>query len=122
MNVYLLVGIGGFIGAMLRYGISVMTEMWWYGSFPAATLFANYAGCFLLPYVSCKMGSFVPTNVQKAITSGIIGSFTTFSAFSVETIALFESGKIAVGLLYLSLSITGGLLFVRLGEGRGNSK
>lgn len=119
MNVYLLVGIGGMIGAILRYSVSVLTTLWWSSSFPVATLFANYTGCFLLPFLSFKLSGAVSLDVQKAMTTGVIGSFTTFSAFSVETIALFESGNIFEGWLYLFLSIVGGLVFVRLGDRKG---
>ncbi len=104
------------IGAVLRYSVSILTALWWSGSFPVATLLANYIGCFLLPFLSFKLKGVVSTDVQKAVTAGMIGSFTTFSAFSVETIVLFESGNIFEGWLYLFLSIIGGLVFVRLGD------
>ncbi len=104
------------IGAVLRYSVSILTALWWSGSFPVATLLANYIGCFLLPFLSFKLNGVVSTDVQKAVTAGMIGSFTTFSAFSVETIVLFESGNIFEGWLYLFLSIIGGLVFVRLGD------
>ncbi|OAH60638.1 hypothetical protein AWH49_15660 [Domibacillus aminovorans] len=107
------------IGAVLRYSVSILTVLWWSGSFPVATLLANYIGCFLLPFLSFKLSGVVSTDVQKAITTGVIGSFTTFSAFSIETIALFESGNIFEGWLYLFLSIIGGLVFVRLGDRKG---
>ncbi|MGG3449394.1 fluoride efflux transporter CrcB [Domibacillus aminovorans] len=119
MNIYILIGIGGMIGAVLRYSVSILTVLWWSGSFPVATLLANYIGCFLLPFLSFKLSGVVSTDVQKAITTGVIGSFTTFSAFSIETIALFESGNIFEGWLYLFLSIIGGLVFVRLGDRKG---
>jgi CrcB protein len=107
------------IGAVLRYSVSVLTALWWSGSFPVATLLANYAGCFLLPFVSVKLGGVVSSHIQKAITTGVIGSFTTFSAFSIETVALFEAGKVFEAFLYLFLSIAGGLFFVRFGERKG---
>lgn len=109
------------IGAVLRYSIGWLMVLWWNGSFPFATLLANYIGCFLLPFLSFKLSGAVSPNVQKAVTTGVIGSFTTFSAFSVETIALFESGKLVEGWLYLCLSIIGGLVFVRLGDRKGST-
>ncbi|OLN24265.1 hypothetical protein BTO30_00205 [Domibacillus antri] len=106
------------IGAVMRYGLSIGTALWWNGSFPLATLLANYIGCFLLPFSSVKLSGNVSTDVQKAVTTGVIGSFTTFSAFSVETMTLFESGAAFEAFLYVFLSITGGMVFVRLGSER----
>lgn len=113
--VYLLVGCGGVIGALLRYGVAAATVHWWSGGFPIATLFVNCLGCFLLPFLTGKLTSRITVSMQKAITTGIIGSFTTFSTFSVETITLLEQGKIEPAIWYMLLSVGGGLFFVNLG-------
>jgi fluoride exporter len=118
---YILVGLAGMIGALLRYTLSVTTAFWWEGSFPLATLLTNYIGCFLLPFLTLQLPDRMTVSMQKAITTGLIGSFTTFSAFSVETIALLETGEAITAFGYVLLSIAGGLFFVHLGYKRGRA-
>ncbi|MEM1505000.1 fluoride efflux transporter CrcB [Domibacillus sp. 8LH] len=114
--IYIWIGLGGVMGALLRYGVSAVIGHGAAGGFPIATLFVNCLGCFLLPFLNEKVKDRIPVPIQKAVTAGVIGSFTTFSAFSVEVITLIEAGRAASALLYIGLSIGGGLLFVRLGR------
>ena len=97
--VYLFVGIAGSLGAILRYliGISLFTN----SSFPYSTLII-------------KRTSLSPA-IATAIGTGFVGSFTTFSTLSVETVQLFQRGAIGLGVLYVFISIVGGLLMSRLG-------
>ncbi len=106
-------------GALLRYIVSIAIAAWWDGSFPLATLAVNYIGCFFLPLLTLRLKSRLSVPVQKAVTTGIIGSFTTFSTFSVETVSLWETGQAAAALGYVLLSIVGGLFFTRLGFKKG---
>jgi CrcB protein len=113
--VYFFVGIAGTFGAILRYliGLSVFTN----ALFPYATLSINLIGCFLLAWLTTnlfKRLSISPA-VKTAIGTGFVGSFTTFSTFSVETVELFRSGRILIGILYVLASIIGGILLSRLG-------
>ncbi|WP_046175848.1 fluoride efflux transporter CrcB [Domibacillus indicus] len=117
--IYILVGAGGMAGALLRYIVSIAIAAWWDGSFPLATLAVNYIGCFFLPLLTLRLKSRLSVPVQKAVTTGIIGSFTTFSTFSVETVSLWETGQAAAALGYVLLSIVGGLFFTRLGFKKG---
>lgn len=117
--IYLLVGLGGMIGAGLRYSLSLATACGWPGSFPLATLIANWAGCFLLPFLTFRLANRFSAAAQKGITTGVIGSFTTFSTFSVETVAMWETGQIGAAFFYVFLSLAGGLLFVQLGVRKG---
>lgn len=113
--IYFLVGIAGALGAMLRYSIGIFFST--NSIFPFATLCINLIGSFLLAWLTYglfKRSSIAP-EVKTAITTGFIGSFTTFSAVSVETVSLFESGNILLGILYIVLSIFGGLLMSQLG-------
>lgn len=113
--VYIFVGIAGALGAMLRYGIGLL--FFTNSSFPFATLCINLAGSFLLAWLTYGLfqRSSIAPEIKIAITTGFIGSFTTFSAVSVETVNLFESGNILLGALYIVLSIFGGLLMSQLG-------
>lgn len=111
---YLAIGIGGIVGASSRYGLSILVGD--HGAFPTATLVINLIGCFLL---SCLLNSPVikrllsPTLIA-AIGTGIIGSFTTFSTVTVETMDLIYNNMI-LAILYVLLSIFGGLYCSFLG-------
>lgn len=113
--VYVYVGIAGFLGAILRYliGLSFFTN----SLFPYATLSINLLGSFLLSWFSTNLfkRSSLPASVKTAIGTGFVGSFTTFSTLSVETVELFENGRFLIGILYIFVSIAGGLLMSRLG-------
>lgn len=113
--VFLLVGIAGAIGAMLRYiiGIIFFTN----SIFPYATLCINLIGSFLLTWLTYGLlrRSSLSPEIKTAMTTGFIGSFTTFSAVSVETVSLFQNGDLLLGVLYIFLSIVGGLFMSQLG-------
>lgn len=113
--IYIYVGIGGCIGAIARYAVgSIITEQL---MFPVATLMVNLIGSFLLAYFIFYLFVKLPFNekIKIALTTGVLGSFTTFSALSVETIALIENNKIMLAITYVILSALGGLLMVCLG-------
>lgn len=112
---YLLIGFAGILGAIVRYliGISFFTN----SPFPFATLFINLTGSFLLAWLTSNLSkkfSLSPLLVTT-IGTGFIGSFTTFSTMSVETVTLFKNGELLLGFLYIFASIFGGLLMSRLG-------
>ncbi|MBD8591679.1 MULTISPECIES: fluoride efflux transporter CrcB [Peribacillus] len=112
---YFLIGIAGALGAILRYliGLSLFTN----SIFPFATLSINLIGSFLLAWLTTnlfKRFSLSPS-VKTAIGTGFVGSFTTFSTLSVETVELFKNGRILIGILYIFASIVGGILMSRLG-------
>lgn len=112
---YLLVGIAGSLGAALRYSLSLLLSN--ETVFPFSTLCINLIGCFLLTYLTAGLfsKSSIPANVKTAIGTGFIGSFTTFSAFSVETITLFVNDQFILGITYIVSSLIGGLLMSSLG-------
>ena len=101
-----LVAVGGAVGATLRYltGIGIV-RLFGHHDFPVAILVANVAGSFL-------MGVFVELAAERGLThlsplvmTGFLGGFTTFSAFSLETMTLFERGAMAQAALYVVLSV-----------------
>ena len=115
----LAVGIGGAIGACLRFFVSQIIV--YEAGFPLATFSANCIGCFLLSYLlSGKLLKNYP-KIKLALTTGLLGSFTTFSTFSSETISLISDQLYGTAFVYVLLSAIGGLLlsFVgyRLGSG-----
>ena len=112
---YLAVGIGGIIGALLRYYIS----MWFLSLeyFPlTGTLCINLTGCFLLGYINGKIRDYeLPTWLITGITTGIIGSYTTFSTFSSDVIHYINEGFIILALIYIFISSVGGYFSVCTG-------
>ncbi|MDR7239443.1 fluoride efflux transporter CrcB [Neobacillus drentensis] len=115
--IYFLVGLGGIAGSLFRYLLSVMSVAIWGKEFPIGTLLINVTGAFLLGFMT---NYFVGSNkihpyLNTALTTGVIGSYTTFSTFCFETVHLFETGKIIFGVFYLFASLLGGLFFVRAG-------
>ena len=101
-----LVALGGAIGAALRYltGVGIV-RLAGHGEFPVAILTVNVIGSFV-------MGVFVVLAAQRGLThlspfvmTGLLGGFTTFSAFSLETMTLIERGQIGLASIYVVLSV-----------------
>lgn len=112
---YIAVGIGGMAGSILRYLISLYTNGLWHGLFPYGTFIANITGCFILGILSgWQFGKKLPPYIVSGMGTGFIGSFTTFSALSMETVNLLNSEPV-MALLYIALSGTLGLFMAFLG-------
>ncbi len=104
----------GMAGAMSRYALDLLINA---GHFPLATLMINLLGCFLLAFVTVFLAGFskLPSKLISAIGTGFIGSFTTFSAFALESAELIQTGSYLSAAVYISGSLFGGLLFGILG-------
>jgi len=113
----LIVGLGGVIGALLRYYLGLTFHSWWTSPFPYGTLTINLIGAFVLAYFNEKIATTfpVPEWLRLGFGTGLAGAFTTFSTFSVETVTLFRQGLWAMGLTYVMFSLVGGLLLAYLG-------
>ena len=99
-----LVALGGGIGASLRYAVSSWIT---YDSFPIATISVNILGSFILGVVALSVShSLISTELALFLGVGIIGSFTTMSAFSVETIEMLQDGNISSASIYVVLTFT----------------
>lgn len=106
-----MVGIGGFVGSVLRYLVSVAFAGWLGSPFPYATFIVNIAGCFamgILFGLSERTGVLSPEG-RALLMAGFCGGFTTFSAFSVESVALIESRHFVFLFLYVGLSVILGI-------------
>ena len=110
------VALGGAIGAVLRFlaGVGIYRVLG-QGAFPVGVLSVNIIGSFL-------MGVFVVLAAQRGLThlnplvmTGILGGFTTFSAFSLETVTLIERGQPGLAGLYVGLSVIGSVGGLMLG-------
>lgn len=109
--IYIYVGLAGAVGALARYGLGMMIDSIGPSAFPVSTLLINLSGSFLLGWLThmfLRTGKLSPQFVT-IVGTGMIGSFTTFSTFSVETIRLLDESRIGLALLYVFLSITLGL-------------
>ena len=112
MKVLLIAGAGA-LGALTRFGIGSAVGV---RSFPWATLGINLAGSFLLGLVVAAGAERQWSDLVMApVAAGFLGAFTTFSTFSVETNELVRSDRPGAALLYVSLSLVGGLLAACVG-------
>lgn len=119
MSKVLLVGFGGFLGAILRYGLASCVQARTTGSsIPWATLAVNVLGCLIIGLVSkvAEMRGVISTETHSFLVIGLLGSLTTFSTFSSETMTLFGAEENHFALLNVALQLTTGLGAVRLGQ------
>jgi fluoride exporter len=113
----LLLIVFGSAGTLARYALQGLVQYRTDSSFPYGTLVVNLLGCFLLGGV----GQFalerlvIPPDWRVAITIGFFGAFTTFSSFSWETVQMLQDGEWTRAIIYVSLSVIGGLLLALTG-------
>ena len=112
----ILVATGGAAGAMLRYILTNLSKTIFMSSI-YGTLMVNILGCFLIGYLitSDLSKNFSENFVKFFLIIGLLGSFTTFSAFSFEVVNLIISKKIFIAFIYISISILVCILFAYLG-------
>lgn len=108
---FLAVGAGSFLGGMARYGLSALLLSRWAGAFPVGTMAVNLLGCLAIGVV---YGLFeragVGTSWRLFAITGILGGFTTFSAFGLETVQLMRLGNLAYAGIYVVASVGLGLV------------
>lgn len=114
MSSFLAVGLGGALGAMGRYGISLLPLK---SAFPWLTLLTNVLGALVIGFVvGVTADNAASPNTVLFWKTGVCGGFTTFSTFSLETLRLFEDGQTTFGLLYASASVVLCIAGVWIGE------
>jgi len=121
MNI-LAVGIGGFFGSTLRYTIGEWIHS--PNGFPLGTMIINLLGCLILAWfftITSKKWQINPT-IKVGIGTGFVGAFTTFSTFSVETLNLINHHQIGFAILYVLVSVFGGIGFAFAGAKLGGAK
>lgn len=108
--------IGGFLGTVCRFALDEWVHTNY--EFPLATLLVNLSGCFILgwflTYVS--QNKKIRPVLTLIVGTGFIGSFTTFSTFSVETLYLFQNGLFFIALLYVLSSTALGIVLAYAGH------
>lgn len=110
----LLIGAGGFAGTVLRYFTQLISYKFLSISFPYGTFAVNIIGCVLIGifYAAFDRGSIASSEIRLFLTVGLCGGFTTFSAFSFETLELMKTGQPAWAFLYAAASVLLGLAAV----------
>ena len=110
---YVLVAIGGMLGAMARYFcVSLLAEKSL--NFPYATLWVNILGCFLIGAISefFAIKSYLPAEAKMLLVTGYLGAFTTFSTFGLDTVSLINKAAFVHSVVYVFSSVFVGILSI----------
>ena len=117
MNI-LIIGIGGFVGAVSRYGLALWIGQRWGRAFPLGTFVINVSGSFLIGLLMTLMAERFTVNPQwrLLLVVGFLGAYTTFSTFEYETGSLLKDGEWTFAMLNIILSVVAGFAALKLGE------
>lgn len=112
MNSVLAVAAGGALGSVARYLLNGEVMRWFGMQFPLGILIVNVVGCFIMGVVAeglaLRFGA--SQELRSFLMTGVLGGFTTFSAFALDTSLLVERGQGGQALLYVILSVVGSIL------------
>ncbi|WP_192821625.1 fluoride efflux transporter CrcB [Rufibacter sp. LB8] len=111
MKMILAIGLGSFLGGIARYLLSLAIQTKVGVAFPFGTLAVNVVGCLLIGAVFglAEKGNLSPEG-RLFLATGVLGGFTTFSAFSYETVAMLRDGQVGYAAAYVTGSVLLGLL------------
>ena len=117
MNHFLIVFLGGGIGAALRHGVNRLSLIWFGLGFPVGTLFVNVVGSLAMGLLIGAFAAMEPVsnNMRLFLATGILGGFTTFSAFSLDALTLWERGAFGHAIAYVAASVLFSLAAVTAG-------
>ena len=118
MTAYLLVFLGAGLGGALRHGVNLACARIFGATLPWGTLAVNVAGCFAMGALAAWFAARADGGSQPLrlfLTTGILGGFTTFSAFSLDIALLWERGEAGLALAYMAASVVGSLGALALG-------
>ncbi len=116
MRIILLIGIGSFIGGVLRYLTTLFIQSKFLSTFPIGTLTVNILGSLIIGIIfGLSEKANLSLEWRLFLATGICGGFTTFSAFSIETLSMLQDGQYFYGFGYVGLSILFSLIAVFMG-------
>jgi fluoride exporter len=115
MTKLLMIAAGGAAGTLLRYLVSALVQGWAGPRFPAGTLAVNATGCFAVGFLAVFLAGPGREEWRAPVLVGVLGGYTTFSAFGWQTVALARDGQWPLAALNILLSNGCGLLAVWLG-------
>lgn len=116
MRLLAVIAVGGVLGSLARWAVNLAFGERSPGDWPWATLTVNVIGCLAIGILASRL----PTDrgpwwARPLLITGILGGFTTFSAYAVETGTLLDAGKPVAAIGYLIVTVAAGLLAVRIG-------
>jgi CrcB protein len=117
MQAFLIVGIGGGLGAVARYATGLLVASLWPLGFPLGTMLINIVGSILMGLLFGAMSHSGPEaeSMRLFLAVGVLGGFTTFSAFSLDAVRLIEQGELLQAGAYVLLSVVLCLIGLYLG-------
>jgi CrcB protein len=111
------VALGGALGASLRYGVNVLAARLVGAGFPVATLVVNVLGSFLMGLLAAALLERGEGRLAPFLLTGVLGGFTTFSAFSLDAVRLWERGEATAAAGYVAASVVLSIAGLALGLG-----
>jgi CrcB protein len=114
----LVVGLGGFLGAVLRYVLSSLVHERFAGAFPLGTLAVNVLGCLGIgvAWTLIDARGLLSPDARLFVSVGVLGGLTTFSTFGLESVFLWREGEEALALLSIGANVVLGIGAVLLGR------
>ncbi len=111
MRTFLLIGLGGALGAWARWAVSGAIAARWGTAFPLGTFLVNASGSFAIGFFLTLVAARASggADARALVATGFLGAYTTFSTFSFETVALLRAGEILTALGYVAASLLLGL-------------
>lgn len=113
MNNFLQVALGGAVGSAARYGVSILAGR--LTTLPLGTLLVNLTGCFAMGLLAAWLALRGGQHLAPLLLTGALGGFTTFSAFALDTLSLWERGAQATAVAYVAGSVIISLAAVTAG-------
>lgn len=107
---------GGAIGTLARYGLAGLTHKYFEGTFPLGTLVVNLLGSLIIGLLwGLWESNNIPTGIRTFLFIGILGGFTTFSSYALETLHMFRDGEAKMAVINILASNILGLMLVFVG-------
>lgn len=112
---FILVAIGGALGSVFRYSIGILFSSFSLTTFPWGTLFVNITGSFLMGIVFFISKDFLSEEFKLFLSVGLLGGYTTFSAFSLDVINMLFNRDYLLSILYILASVFISIFFLLVG-------